>query len=115
MSKIHVLENTNKKYKVVLHFTVPTGNNSAGNSWKDCALAQGLGATVMQEGYGVGQITPAEKNSIVAGDVIEVTDTILAESGNASVESLDEMADKIIAEKKKTLQEKYKYYGYVQG
>ncbi len=115
MSKIHVLENNNGKYRVVLHFNVPAGSNSAGKTWKDCALSSGDGVTtILPEGTGTGQIATAEKASIESGDVLEVVDNILLESGGASSASVDAMADTIINNKKALLQQKYKYYGYTQ-
>jgi len=40
MSKIHVLESDDGyAYKVAIHSPIPAGNNAAGRSWKDCALA----------------------------------------------------------------------------
>lgn len=115
MSKIHVLENNNGKYRVVLHFNVPAGSNSASKTWKDCALSSGDGiATILAEGVGVGQITTVEKTSVESGDVLEVVDNILLESGGASPASLEAMADGIINNKKALLLQKYKYYGYTQ-
>jgi hypothetical protein len=115
MSKIHVLENNNGQYKTVIHFTVPPGNNSAGKSWKDCALAGGEGVTtVLTVGDLPGQITQAEHDDIVAGNVLEIICNILVESGGATSASLDKLADKEIAAKQGTLQQKYKYYGYEQ-
>lgn len=114
MSKIHILKGNNKEYRAVLHFATPSGSNSAGKSWKDCALEGGIGATILPEGDGVGQITAVEKASIVAGDVIEISDSILVESGDASVASLNEMANKLIDSTKESMQIKYKYYGYTQ-
>ncbi|MCH8292395.1 hypothetical protein IH992_14990 [Candidatus Poribacteria bacterium] len=39
MSKIHILASDEKKqYRVIIHTSVPAGNNSAGKSWKDVLI-----------------------------------------------------------------------------
>lgn len=114
MSKIHILSAGNWDYSVILHTSTPGGSNSAGKSWSDILVAMGM-QTSMIVGTGPGQITQAEANSIAAGDTIEIVASILVESGGATQESLDEMADKIIQVEKQKLQMQYKYYGYTQG
>lgn len=115
MGKAHVLAADNgKKYTVVIHTPTPTGNNSAGKSWKNAGLSAGiLGTTTLVEGSGVGQITTAERNSIIAGDLVEIVAQFNAESGGATLSSLTEMVDKIISEWQTNMTMKLKYYGYV--
>lgn len=113
MSKIHILDARNWRYNVVLHTSTPSGNNSAGESWVDILVATGA-QTSMTVGTGPGQITQTEADSITAGSVMEITSSILVESGGATPTSLDEMTDKIIQVEKQKLQLAYKYFGYTQ-
>jgi len=115
MSKIHVRTNINGKYAVTIHFNTPSGNNSAGNSWKDCLVSDERNTTSMTEGSGVGQISITEMNSIIAGSKIEIVESLRVESGGATTASLDELADTAINAAKSSLQARYKYYGYTQG
>jgi len=92
MSKIHVLESDNAwSYKVAIHFATPAGNNSVGYSWKDCGLESGItGATSLEVGAGPGDITQAEYDSIIAGDIVEIVSYIKPgiTPTDASVEAL---------------------------
>jgi len=92
MSKIHVLEsNNNKSYKVAIHFDVPTGNNTAGFSWKSVGLNSGTtGTTSLEVGINPSNITQEEYDSIIAGDIIEIVKNISieGEATNAAVEAL---------------------------
>lgn len=117
MSKIHVLEAAgDRQYKVIIHVPVPTGNNAVGMSWKSVLLASGKsGTSQLTVGTGPGQISSAENAQIVAGDVIELSTTILAESGGAGQASIDAMVDAAIAENTASIASQYKYYGHTIG
>ena len=65
MADMHVLTGNGSKWRVVMHFAVPGGNNAAGVSWADALVNSGLGGmTEMAEGTGPGQIAAAEKSQI---------------------------------------------------
>lgn len=128
MSKIHILGATDEgQYRVVLHFNMPPGNNSAGLTWKSAYVnnwrlnhISQAGAilapySIMEEGTGPGQITTAERNQVIAGDVIEIVASIRAESGGTTAASLTAMADQIIAETQARLARELKYFGYTQA
>jgi hypothetical protein len=73
MAQVHVLEYADGRFRCVLHTTTPTGDNSANIPWSNVFLVTGRsGRTVMVEGTGPGQITPAEKAQILAGTVLEL-------------------------------------------
>jgi hypothetical protein len=76
--KIFILESDNdNSYKVAIHFATPTGNNSVGNSWKECALEAGMiGSTILEVGAAPGNISHAEYDSIIVGDTIEIIRSI---------------------------------------
>lgn len=114
MSKLHVLNAHNRQYSVVLHADTPGGTNTADKSWVDILVALGR-QTSMTVGTGPGQISQAEANAIAAGTVLEITDTILLESGGMSLDSINEMVDRIILDEKQKLQNQYDYYGYTLG
>jgi hypothetical protein len=113
MSKIHILESNNAfGYKVAIHFPTPIGNNSVGNSWKSCALSAGnIGSTVLSVGTEPGNITPAEYDSIIAGDTVECIETICPglNPANAAVEHL---VDMYIVDWKAYMSRVLKYYGH---
>ena len=112
MSKVHVLEqNGPGEYSMVLHYATPAGNNSAGISWVDCLVA-GSPTTVLPEGVGPGDITTAEKAAVEAGTVIEISRTVLAESGTPLLDTVNTLVDALILEDKKDSAFKYKYFGY---
>lgn len=117
MSKIHVLTaDITGNYQVAIHTQTPSGNNSAGISWKVSGLNSNLiGITILTEGTGAGQITTAEKATIVSGDVIEIIANIPAEFGGATSSSLNEMANNVINEYITKLSKQLKYFGYTQN
>ena len=113
MSKIHILESNNAfGYKVAIHFSTPTGNNAIGKSWKSCALSAGnIGSTILPIGTDSGGITQAEYNSIIAGDTVEIIESISPglNPSNAAVESLVNI---YIDEWKAYMQRVLRYYGH---
>lgn len=109
MSKVHILTgDENENYHAVIHFPVPAGNNSAGQSWKDVLVADGNNKTVLIN------INAQELTDIQSGVVVEFV-TILrrAESGGGSDSQITAMVNDLIEEEKKRLARKYKYYGRV--
>ncbi len=125
MAKIHVLERTGANtWRCILHALIPTGGNSAGVTWKAAAIASGDSgpnhagqgkASVLSLGTGAGQITQAEYDQLVAGDVIEFDESIRLESGGTAAAPVDALADKIAAQRKTALAEKLRWYGRAQG
>jgi len=116
VSNIHILErNGPKRARVALHMPVPSGNNSAGFTWKSVLLAAGrAGVSALTEGTGPGQITTAEKASVVAGDVLELILTIEVPSsgtGPQRLAALDENYTALSADYLTRLQEEFKFYG----
>ncbi len=72
MAKIHVLSgNTNSLYTVVVHATVPNGNNAAGTAWTDAVKNSGLATSILTVGTGPGQILQNEMNQITGGTLVE--------------------------------------------
>ena len=116
--KIHVLEQTESGYRVIVHRPTPPGNNSAQISWKNVLIGAGLNTTRMTEGAGAGQISTLEKSQIAAGDVIELEATVRAESGGSSNmqirDALTMLIDQQVTAHLAALQHKYKFYGYTQ-
>ena len=112
MSKVHVLEsNNNKTYQTVIHFDTPVGNNSVGLTWKAVGLASGMiGSTVLEVGTNPSNITQAEYDDIIAGDVIEIVRGISVEGSitNAAIEAL---VDILINEYKANMSSILKYFG----
>lgn len=114
--KIHILESDNdNSYKVAMHFTTPSGNNTVGMSWKECALAAGMiGTTSLEVGTAPGNITQTEHDIIIAGDKVEIVRSINPglDPSNAVVYALANICvDEWNADTARIL----KYYGYVIG
>ena len=87
MSDTHIIEGgLQDKWKIVMHFPVPAGNNSVGLAWSTAIVNSGLNVpTILSIGDGnEGTITQAESDTIDAGTVFEHVIEILAETGGTS-------------------------------
>jgi len=76
---------------VAIHFVTPSGNNSVGYSWKACGLESGMsGTTALVVGTNPSNLTQVEYDSIIAGDTIEIIETISPgiDPSNTMVEAL---------------------------
>lgn len=143
MSKIHILQCIKAgKYRAVIHFPTPQGDNSAGYSWKSVALAaRVIGSTSLQqsemvttmvdsgevdenndpimaeqveEAVGAGQISNAERAAITTGDVVEIV-ADLKIGVSMTIAARLKMADKAIAEWQAGIVPRLKWYGKTQG
>lgn len=117
MSNIHVLAGVQKNvYTVVVHLTVPNGNNAAGTSWATAIVNAGLNRTQLATGNGPGQIATAEANQILSGAVIEGSFQ-WGDDPNLTVPqrqaSLDQAASQLQAEMTAKLQADLRYFGFV--
>jgi hypothetical protein len=116
MSKIHSYEfDSSGVCKVILHTPMPAGNNFVGNSWKNVWIASGRNTTGMTEGTGIGQISTAEKASIVAGNVIEVSGSIPNNIVIQGATAVNTFADSLIASMLGKLAAELNYYGWTNG
>ncbi len=118
MAALHVLDGDGIRFRVVAHATVPPGDNTAGKSWKSCLIAAGMNTTILAEGSGVGQITTAERNQIIAGDVIEMVFTVeiptVGTNGN-KLAIVQAAIAKMQADYLAQLGNKFQFYGYTNG
>ena len=86
MAFIHVLAAEQGTFQCVIHTPVPAGSNTATFTWKNVFLASGRsGTSALTEGLLPGQIATAEKATIVAGDVLEISASINLDSGGITV------------------------------
>ena len=116
MSKIHAFTgNTSGDCRVVIHTAMPSGNNLVGQTWKACWLAAGRNVTALAEGTGPGQIAPAEKASVLAGDVIELPGTIPLNVVLQGAVAVNTFADRLIATKLGVLANEFNFYGWTNG
>lgn len=116
MANIHILERvgiadpliaSNDKVRVALHVTVPNGNNAEGFPWKSVLLNAGVtGKTLLSEGTGAGQISPAERAAVLAGDVLEL-EMVVDVVGTNFVDSVQALRDEALD----ALQARYNHYG----
>lgn len=119
VADVHILErvqnedtktNTKNKYRAVMHFSVPVGNNSANFTWKSVFLAAGLtgpGKSVLTEGTGPGQITTVELGQIGLGDVIEIEGIVAVVNDGLLEDSVVNLRNHVRAE----LSAKYDRWG----
>jgi hypothetical protein len=113
MSKLHAFTgDSSGNCHVVIHTTIPAGNNAVGKSWKSCWVAVGRNTTSLVEGAGVGQISSVEKASIVAGDVVEVSVTIPLDVVAQGQAAVNIFADALAASQLAVLAGELKYYGW---
>ena len=74
MSNIHVLTGPgDNTYLAIIHVAVTTGNNLVGTPYRTAVVNAGLNTTIMVEGAGLGQITTAERNTLISGALYEVS------------------------------------------
>lgn len=116
MSKVHVFENTGEnKYRCVIHIATATGtNNLVGATWKDIFLASGrAGSTILTVGTKLGNITQAEYDSIIAGDLLEIVAMIPLEGGAFAGPALNADVAAAVADWKTRTQNELRHYGQV--
>ncbi len=113
MSDITVLErNMNNRWRVVMHFPVPAGNNTAGVSWRDALVASGIGGTtILPDGDGTGgTISTADKVKIVSGALLEHVESVRLGDGNPQ-SAAEELYNSRKADKATQLQARLNQYG----
>lgn len=115
MALVHVLEKSDTHYRVVIHKPVPAGSNNAGFTWKNVILGAGLNTTAMVEGALPGQISTAEKATIIAGDVFEVVLSLPLFSGGTSTGQVAAIINESYDQRIQDLQERYGQWGRAQG
>jgi hypothetical protein len=116
MSKIHAFTgDTSGDCRVVIHTAMPSGNNLVGQTWKACWLAAGRNVTALAEGTGLGQISSAEKASVLAGDLIEVPGSIPLTVVLQGAAAVNIFADRLIATKLTGLANEFNFYGWTNG
>jgi len=120
MSKVHALESSGQGTHVVYHVAPPTGVNAAGIAWVAAALANGdMGTSQLAVGTAPGQITQDELDSIRAGQVAEIEDWVLPESGGSTAAQQTKTLDDGVATRRRdwvdALRRRLRFFGYVQG
>ena len=138
MAGEHILEQPKAdKFRTVMHFDMPGGNNSANVSWADVLDHAGISKkTMLQrstktmvdsgevdeednpimvevETVGVGQIGDEEYAEIMAGTKIELVG-ILKLDGDPSVEAINVLSQRYWSTWSAKMVERYRYYGHTQ-
>ena len=113
MSKVHILNSDNAvSYRVAIHFATSSGNNTIGQSWKACALANAdIGSTILEVGTGPGDVTQAEYDDIIAGDIVEIVRSIKPGLNPTNV-AVEALCDIEIATWEADMVRVLKYYGH---
>lgn len=84
MSQWHAREGDQdgNTFTIIYHIPIPAANNRAGVSYQAALVGSGIGGkTVMTEGTGTGQISTAEKASVLAGSVYEWVEQVTTNPG----------------------------------
>lgn len=119
MADIHVLNLVGQQARLVYHFAVPAGNNSAGIPWKTAlarsktVVSAGVAtppSSVLPTGDGTGgTITSQELASIQSGDIAEVV--FLEKARPATVAEMNKMYAKRKANWLAEASDTLRYYG----
>lgn len=111
MSNIHIQTIDGSEVTAVLHFAVPATNNTAGTPWRTIA-ARVFGKTMLADGDGtLGTISAAEKSAIVAGSVVEQTQTFKLGQGFPTGAQMDAAFSAAQSAFLSALQASYQQYG----
>jgi len=85
VANITVLErDTGNRWRVVMHFPVPSSNNSAGVPWRTALVASDIGGTtILPDGDGTGgTITATDKARIQSGALLEHVESVRLGDGD---------------------------------
>jgi hypothetical protein len=111
MSNIHIQTLDGSEVTAILHFAIPATNNSAGMAWRAIA-ARVFGKTTLPDGDGtLGTISAAEKSQIVAGSVVEQTQTFKLGQGFPTGAQMDAAFSAAQSAFLAALQAQYAQYG----
>jgi len=112
MSDMHVLDGDGETVKVVMHFDVPTGNNSVGTSWV-AAVLEGDPQTVLKT------IAAPEKSAIEAGTIFEHVTRVHADGSGQTTGGRQAVLRNAyaVAEAAVTadIQSRFKFYGHTES
>lgn len=122
MADIHVLDgNFNNRWRVVMHFVVPSGNNAVNILWTDVLINSGVGGnTQLPDGDGNdGTIDVTEKTAIQNGIIFEHIALFRIESGGVSSANIRATLRQFYASEKVNvilnLQRQLKYFGAIES
>lgn len=113
MADITVLErDMEHRWRVVMHFPVPAGNNDAGLPWRTALIRSGIGGTtILPDGDGtLGTIDPDDKLLIESGALLEHVESVRLGSGNPQA-AAEELYNSRKSEKAAQLQARLNQYG----
>lgn len=121
MANIHLLTTDARVTRAVAHVPVPNTNNAAGMNHRAAIVASGIGGrTELSDGDGTnGTISAAEKASILAGAVVEVSVRILRSELPAGAAARNAFLDALftaeVTARQAEWQERLRYYGATRG
>lgn len=114
----HVLAGSDdgNSFSVVFHVPIPAVNNRVGISYRTALVNSGLGGkTVMVEGNAAGQITTAEKNQIVAGELYEHSESFNTNPGETATvlrDRIDARYQQLVSVVQGQVQSRLSYFGF---
>ena len=107
-----------RSYSIVLHSTVPGGNNSAGVAWSAAVIGAGKNVSIMKSGTDPGQIDPTELAQIQAGTTIEVVGIWQDDptwTNPQRTADLDLRSQQMLDEGTARIQAALKFFGFTRG
>ena len=113
MADITVLErDMEHRWRVVMHFPVPAGNNAAGLPWRTALVRSGIGGTtILPDGDGtLGTISAIDGAKIVSGELLEHVESVRLGAGNVQA-AAEELYNSRKALKQEQLQARLNQYG----
>lgn len=123
MAGEHVFEQPQKdRFRMVMHVDMPGGNNSAGESWADALEHASVSKSTCLsrstwegevETVGIGQISDAEYDEIMAGTKLEVCGIVKLDDDPSPV-AVNILAERLWNDWSARMAETYRYYGHTQ-
>lgn len=115
MSNIHITTMDGNEVTAVLHFVIPGTNNQDGVPWRTIA-ARFYGTTTLPDGDGtLGTISAAEKNSIVAGALVEQVLVFKLATGLPTGAQMDARFTAEQTSFQQAMQARFAHYGLTRG
>ena len=112
MANVHVLTIDGNEVSVVMHFNIPNTNNAASVNWRTIA-ARFFGTTTLPDGDGTaGTISTAEKASVVAGSIVEQTQTFKLGTNSPTGPQIDAAFSAAQTQWLADFQARYNRYGF---
>ena len=112
-SKAHVLTcSPAGSCQIIIHYTSPTGSNSAGATWSSIlSTTQAEGSKFLPVGNGTAEITAAENNQLIGGNLKEISFSTSGCGFDPSDACFQEVVDGQISTDEFNFKSRFKLFG----